>query len=199
MLGRWRRRKQASLFSALPLLATSCDQLAGYSSMSFQIQTPQRPLPGAYYATPAPSQYQGASGTAQQSGPQRISPQNQTAQSNALSASGQATARPAEETLSPVERAAKTVNDTLLQELKYPELDSYIPRMYLLLGRWGLALTTSRGNLLRLRPVQHISMGAIPVRQNFRHTRQNIRTVESWPNNHAVGPLCRYKSRICGN
>jgi nuclear pore complex protein Nup155 len=36
--------------------------------------------------------------------------------------------KPAAESLKPVDRAAKTVNDTLRKESAYPELDNYVGR-----------------------------------------------------------------------
>ncbi|KKY21886.1 putative non-repetitive nucleoporin [Diplodia seriata] len=64
--------------------------------------TPQRPLPGAFMMTPGPQ-----SRPAQPVFRVNTAPQQQPE-------------------IQPIERAAKTVNDTLTQEARYPDLDSYI-------------------------------------------------------------------------
>ena len=96
-------------------------------------QTPQRPLPGAYIQTPA-------HGLANKPGqltqpnfrPNAITSQLPQDQSQALTQQKQQTgqvagASPAEE-LKPITRAARTINETLDQESRYPELDSYVSR-----------------------------------------------------------------------
>ena len=105
--------------------------------MSFAIpQTPQRPLPGAYLQTPSnlpsqtgqPSQPNfGLPATSQQYGSQQQG--HASAQQVQESAGGQVASRSPED-LKPVERASKTINDSLLRETQYPELDSYISRKY---------------------------------------------------------------------
>ena len=87
------------------------------------MQTPQRPVPGAFMATPAISRYQNRNSDVQSAQTQPSQPTTTTSQ-----ASSQVQARPSEESLSPVERAARTVNETLTQELRYPELDNYVAR-----------------------------------------------------------------------
>lgn len=110
--------------------------------MSYIVQTPQRPLPGAYLQTPAGSQYQSSATKQiiprsssgqflQQNQQQKLQPapaqaiaQQQRQQQGQVQAQ-----RPATQVLSPVERAAKTINYTLSKELRYPELDNYVGRM----------------------------------------------------------------------
>ena len=73
--------------------------------------TPQRNLPGAYFATPAPAPSifsQNAQALRQQPPP------------------GPALAQQSTNTVSKVERAAQTINDTLAAELRFPELESYV-------------------------------------------------------------------------
>ena len=65
----------------------------------------------------APSQQQHGS----QAGNQALSKQPQQMQT---------TGKPATETLKPIERAAKTINEMLNQESRYPELDNYIGRKF---------------------------------------------------------------------
>ncbi|KAI9839285.1 MAG: hypothetical protein M1819_003280 [Sarea resinae] len=99
--------------------------------MSFTMQTPQRPLPGAFLATPAVSRYQ--SGPALQ--PPALRSNSSTSLRNdvpagTVSAPAQSSAGALTQNLSkemkPVERAARTINETLTQEMRYPELDSYV-------------------------------------------------------------------------
>jgi len=103
--------------------------------MSFAVQTPQRPLPGAFLQTPAASRYQAGSiaqpnfrtnvsSSVQNNAPSNTS-QPPTQQSQQLTA---VAPRSGPESLQPIERAAKTINDTLVQEARYPELDSYVGR-----------------------------------------------------------------------
>ena len=99
-------------------------------------QTPQRPLPGAYIQTPAPSlRYQpslanqpelqlGTTTAQQQHGSQG---QNQ-ALSRQRHQDGQVVSRPPAEELRPIERASRTINQSLEQESRYPALDTYVSR-----------------------------------------------------------------------
>lgn len=106
--------------------------------MSFAVQTPQRPLPGAFLQTPATSRYQ----TVTIGQPDFRSDGSMSVQNNApsnftqapaqqLQQSQQSTVAAAQsgpDSLRPIERAAKTINETLVQEARYPELDSYVGR-----------------------------------------------------------------------
>jgi len=103
--------------------------------MSFAVQTPQRPLPGAYLQTPATSRYQ----TVTVGQPNFRSDGSISVQNNAPSNSSQAPAQQSQQStaaaaqlgpdsLRPIERATKTINETLVQEARYPELDSYVGR-----------------------------------------------------------------------
>lgn len=78
-------------------------------------QTPQRPLPGAFAATPAPAPtiFSANAATLRQT----IAPPSADS-SNVTSTSTQS--------MSSVERAARTVNDALLQEARFPDLEGYI-------------------------------------------------------------------------
>lgn len=100
--------------------------------MAFTAQTPQRALPGAYIQTPAPKlghlpqpnfRFQAASLIPQNGSHVRnqvLAPPKQSVALEGGKSSG--------DTLKPIERAAKTINETLASETKYPELDSYIGR-----------------------------------------------------------------------
>lgn len=78
--------------------------------------TPQRPLPGAFMNTPQPPQgstiFYNNAATLRQN-------QQQAPAETAVSAN-------AAQTTAPVERAARTINETLAGEERFPELESYI-------------------------------------------------------------------------
>lgn len=105
--------------------------------MSFAVpQTPQRPLPGAYVATPAPStNYQ--SGIVNQQNPRSgplVSQQQYGSQGQSQAVSqqrqpaGQVAGRAPADELKPVERASRTIDQTLEQESRYPTLNDTISR-----------------------------------------------------------------------
>ncbi|KAK4983915.1 hypothetical protein LTR66_008670 [Elasticomyces elasticus] len=103
--------------------------------MAFAPQgTPQRPLPGGFVNTPAPQRpsisqpsfsRQISSSGAQNYQRQGSSQLIQTGQSQQqLAGRSPSATGPQEQT--PVERAAKTINDALLQESRFPELENYL-------------------------------------------------------------------------
>ena len=103
--------------------------------MSFNIQTPQRPLPGAYLQTPALNRFQSNKvlpnllSNPASSYSQHVSQapsQAHTAEIQPVTENG----KPPVQTLKPLERAAKTINETLARENAYPELDSYLGRKF---------------------------------------------------------------------
>ena len=109
--------------------------------MSFVVQTPQRPLPGAFLQTPATSRYQSGpigqpnfrtdgSTSVQNNAPSNNS-QVPAQQSQQLQQSTTEAAKSGPESLRPIERAARTINEALVQEARYPELDSYVGRKWL--------------------------------------------------------------------
>ena len=94
--------------------------------------TPQRPLPGAFFNTPAPGR-PGSSGQM----PQPPSFRSNAAATLAGYRAGQVnsrdapaqrpgTATAAQDALAPIERAARTVNEALQSEAQYPALDNYV-------------------------------------------------------------------------
>ncbi|OJD18800.1 hypothetical protein AJ78_01207 [Emergomyces pasteurianus Ep9510] len=100
--------------------------------MAFQPLTPQRPLPGTYIQTPAPSNYNGPlfqsstlAGTLSGGGGQPATttappPQPLRARPPLTAVKSRA------ETLNPRQRAARTIDEALAQESRYPDLDSYL-------------------------------------------------------------------------
>ncbi|KAK5111503.1 hypothetical protein LTR85_011851 [Meristemomyces frigidus] len=78
--------------------------------------TPQRPLPGGYIQTPAPA------------APTIFAPQAAMLRQNpqAPAQTDHNAAQPTAQGMSPVERAARTINDTLSAEQRFPDLESYV-------------------------------------------------------------------------
>jgi nuclear pore complex protein Nup155 len=93
-------------------------------------QTPQRPLPGAFFNTPAASRF----------GPPPPQPlfrqaptpaqpqQNSAPQQQQQPQPAQLQALPQNRQLEPIQRAARTINDVLQKEANFPDLDSYVRR-----------------------------------------------------------------------
>jgi hypothetical protein len=102
------------------------------------LQTPQKPLPGAFVQTPAPSRYQtGADPRRQLFRSQSLSGQQSNGLQMQSSTSGQQEqqisqiqSQPQAPPLLPVQRAARTVNEALQRDANFPDLDSYVKRKY---------------------------------------------------------------------
>ncbi len=113
-------------------------QLVG-ATMAFNapFQTPQKPLPGAFLQTPAASRFQSGPGPDPQR--QLFRPLSTTAlpgpvsQAPASSANQAVTAQSSvpTQTLQPVQRAARTINEILKRDASFPDLDSYVKRIAL--------------------------------------------------------------------
>ncbi|EKG15569.1 Nucleoporin [Macrophomina phaseolina MS6] len=89
--------------------------------------TPVRPLPGAFAFTPAatrPAQPVFRVGTAPVNPPPQ--PQQPVVSAPAPAPPTAAPVAQQQPEIKPIERAARTINDTLTQEARYPDLDSYI-------------------------------------------------------------------------
>ncbi|KNG90853.1 putative non-repetitive nucleoporin [Aspergillus nomiae NRRL 13137] len=84
--------------------------------------TPQRPLPGAFFQTPGPNNVPSAPAFSPKPAP---APAEQPSPAS-LPKLPPAAFKSKSQTLSTEERAARTVNDTLTQEARYPDLDSYL-------------------------------------------------------------------------
>ncbi|KAB8206055.1 Non-repetitive/WGA-negative nucleoporin C-terminal [Aspergillus parasiticus SU-1] len=84
--------------------------------------TPQRPLPGAFFQTPGPNNVPSAPAFSPKPAP---APAEQPSPAS-LPKLPPAASKSKSQTLSTEERAARTVNDTLTQEARYPDLDSYL-------------------------------------------------------------------------
>ena len=106
------------------------------ASMSFAgLQTPQKPLPGAFLQTPAPLRNQTSADPRRQlfrtgsfDGQQSnaLTPQNgmPVGQQQVLQVQTQTQAPP----LLPVQRAARTISEVLQRDASFPDLDSYVKR-----------------------------------------------------------------------
>jgi len=99
--------------------------------MSFPaMQTPQRPLPGAYFNTPAASRFQGGAPIRQPI----FQPQNTRQPSNPTGNPAQPVSQsrevPPPKAQQPIQRAARTINEVLQREASFPDLDSYVRRKY---------------------------------------------------------------------
>ena len=98
--------------------------------MSYAVQTPQRPLPGAYLQTPAVAKPQNENGRTP------FPNANTTLLQQRVGLQGsQQVMRPPEsqrqsaaESHGPITRASRTINEVLVQESRYPELDGYLGR-----------------------------------------------------------------------
>ncbi|KAL9125231.1 MAG: hypothetical protein Q9217_005533 [Psora testacea] len=143
--------------------------------MSFAVpQTPLRPLPGAYLTTPSncPPQLSqinqptfGAP-TAPSSQQYRLQPGQASAQSK--QENDQVTAKPQFEDLKPVERASRTINDALLRETQYPELDSYVSQ--------GVSSDYDISSQLAWAPFQRTKMYDIPEKIFDQYNRAQMST-----------------------
>lgn len=113
--------------------------------MSMPDESPMRQFPGHYQQTPAPTrtgpalgslaraglgQQQNGFGGRQsgQGGQDQNAGQQQQQQGGQVAAGG--STGPAE--LSPVERGARTINEVLVKEAQFPELDTYVGRELLI-------------------------------------------------------------------
>lgn len=100
--------------------------------------TPQKPLPGAYFQTPAPA-------TA------RPLPPNlplQTQPQTPMPKLPPAASKTKNQTVSTEERGARTINSSLQSESRYPDLDSYLSREIPQLRLSEARLTKNRGLLV---------------------------------------------------
>ena len=96
-----------------------------------ELATPARPLPGAFLNTPAANRFQTGGPVRQylvQRNPSYTSQRNPQGTEMTSQSQSPNVTKPTSDALTPVERAAKTINETLKQELRYPELDSYVSR-----------------------------------------------------------------------
>lgn len=119
--------------------------------------TPQKPLPGAYFQTPAPSHAPNAPlfSPTPATPAQAAAPAVDQPSSAALPKLPPAASKSKNQTLSTEERGAGTINDTLAQESRYPDLDSYLSREFVSIqgACCVLDLTDNwrgRGSLVRL-------------------------------------------------
>ncbi|KAF4635084.1 hypothetical protein G7Y89_g3010 [Cudoniella acicularis] len=107
----WHRSRKAP---SAPAAGTAIEKMA--------FQTPQRPLPGAFFNTPAASRYPPprppmfTTGGAQSRNPPANPPDPQQPAVPARDS----------QSLQPIQRAARTINEVLQREASFPDLDSYV-------------------------------------------------------------------------
>ncbi len=137
--------------------------------MSFTVlQTPQKPLPGAFVQTPAAQRYQsGADPRRQLFRSQSSSGQ----QSNGVQSQGSAPAQQQQQSsqiqsqtqappLLPVQRAARTINEVLQRDANFPDLDSYVKREF------GVTLSE---DILTLKQKEYHPNTIFPPRRRMPH------------------------------
>lgn len=138
--------------------------------MSYPTLTPPRPLPGTYFQTPAVTNSHHGPLFQPKGAPV---PAGQAPSPGSLTKLTPAAPKSKSETLSTRERAAQTINDTLVQESRYPDLDTYLSRMSIACACVDYAGETRhvltgflRGFLVRLRHSSIAIMGAFSQSQN---------------------------------
>lgn len=97
-------------------------------TMAYAPATPQRPLPGAYFATPAASRFTSGPPARQPLFSQGGRPPAPGPNPNDGNPNPQSRQAPPPTAITPVSRAARTISDVLSREAQFPEIDSYIRR-----------------------------------------------------------------------
>ncbi|KAA8646885.1 hypothetical protein EYZ11_005975 [Aspergillus tanneri] len=126
--------------------------------------TPQRPLPGAYFQTPAPSNAPNAPTFSSKPTPAAAEQPSPAS----LPKLPPAASKSKSQTLSTEERAARTVNDTLAQEARYPDLDSYLSQ--------GFSSDYDIPASLSWAPFQKVKMYNIPDQIFDQYNRAQVST-----------------------
>ncbi|KAL8999897.1 MAG: hypothetical protein Q9169_001303 [Polycauliona sp. 2 TL-2023] len=135
------------------------------------IQTPQKPLPGAYIQTPAVGRFQ--SFQSRQSNAVSQQQNGNQQQTQALNQQGQSVQkggpRSDAQDIPPIERAAKAVNEALTEEAQYPDLDSYIGQ--------GISSEYEVTSQPAWAPFQKTRMHPIPDRIFEQYNRAQVSTI----------------------
>ncbi|KAF7588757.1 hypothetical protein BBP40_005253 [Aspergillus hancockii] len=126
--------------------------------------TPQRPLPGAFFQTPGPNNVPNAPVFSPKPAP---APTEQPSPAS-LPKLPPAASKSKSQTLSTEERAARTVNDTLIQEARYPDLDSYLSQGFS--SDYDIPVSTSWA------PFQKVKMYNIPDQIFDQYNRAQVST-----------------------
>ncbi|KAJ6021530.1 hypothetical protein N7540_007034 [Penicillium herquei] len=125
--------------------------------------TPQKPLPGAYLQTPAVPRNDFKSPPRQQQAQYARSPPQQN-----IPPKLPPTATPPNQNLSTEERAARTINETLIQESRYPDLDSYLSQGFS--SEYDIPMSSSWA------PFQKVKMYNIPDQIFDQYNRAQVST-----------------------
>ncbi|KAL9099539.1 MAG: hypothetical protein Q9163_004978 [Psora crenata] len=138
-------------------------------------QTPQHPLPGGYLTTPSNNSPQlghivqsgftaSTAGSSQQHGPQQGPVLAQKPKQDSQVTAGKTQT----EDLKPVERASRTINDALVREAQYPELDSYVSQ--------GVSSDYDISSQLAWAPFQRVKLYDIPEKIFDQYNRAQMST-----------------------
>ncbi|KAL8869081.1 MAG: hypothetical protein Q9174_004538 [Haloplaca sp. 1 TL-2023] len=144
--------------------------------MSYRLQTPQKPLPGAYIQTPAVSKFQSLQSRSSNPRPNAAVSQQQHGsqqQTQALGHQGHAVQQGAQssaiEDYQPITRAAKAINEALSEEARYPDLDSYIGQ--------GISSEYEVSAQPAWAPFQKVKMYTIPDRIFEQYNHAQVSTI----------------------
>ena len=98
--------------------------------MSFTMQTPARTGPGTFAATPASHLLRMPPNLrTSETRPPPVEQSQAAAPSNAQNHNPSQSLSPSQgQGFTPIERAARTINDTLAREARYPDLEAYVGR-----------------------------------------------------------------------
>ncbi|OKO89592.1 Nucleoporin NUP170 [Penicillium subrubescens] len=137
---------------------------------NFAPPTPQRPLPGAYMQTPAVARHGSFQSPQQRSQqqPQQPQPQGIASQSPPMPRMPPASSQTQIQTLSTEERGARTINETLLKESRYPDLDSYLSQGFS--SEYDVSVSQSWA------PFQKVKMYNIPDQIFDQYNRAQVST-----------------------
>jgi hypothetical protein len=120
------------------LVCDSASESCPSNKMSFPaISTPQRPLPGAYFNTPAVTRYQGGLPPRQPVFQRQTTQQTQSSNASQDVQQQAPQLRPISQSqsLQPIQRAARTINELLQRDASFPDVDSYVRRKH---SSWDL-------------------------------------------------------------
>jgi hypothetical protein len=158
--------------------------------MSYPALTPTRPLPGTFFQTPAASTFNNGA-LFQTRTPSASAAQPALTTTTTLQKLSPAAPKTKSETLSTRERAARTINDTLAQEARYPDLDNYLSRASIekIPRIESEMLTFCRRFFVRLRDSCAPSMGSLSQDQDVQHPRSNLRPIQPCPGVDEHGPF----------
>nr|KMM69011.1 nucleoporin Nup157/170 [Coccidioides posadasii RMSCC 3488] len=137
--------------------------------MSFPPLTPAKPVPGTYFQTPAPSLANGGlyQNRMLSSAAARPSSAGSTL-AQTIGTKAVSSTKSKAETMSPRERGARTIDDALAQDSRYPDLDSYLSQGFS--SHYDIPTSSSWA------PFQKIKMYNIPDQIFDQYNRAQVST-----------------------